>query len=115
MMHPDKKIARRFDLPGRSRAYTELVYSGDSGTREEIREKLMADQKVRMPGAQEYNVYFGDIHGHSNLSDGCPGVDEYFIGLRDRAKLDFGALVQNLDPQGYLRNNVLRKFFSEKE
>ena len=55
----------------------------------------MADQKVRMPGAPEYNVYFGDIHGHSNLSDGRPGVDEYFVGLRDRAKLDFGALVQN--------------------
>ena len=51
MIHPDKKLARRFDLPGRSRAYTELVCSGDSGTREEIREKLMADQKVRMPGA----------------------------------------------------------------
>lgn len=95
MIHPDKKLARRFDLPGRSRAYTELVYSGDSGTREEIREKLMADQKVRMPGAPEYNVYFGDIHGHSNLSDGRPDVDEYFIGLRDRAKLDFGALTDH--------------------
>ena len=34
MIYSDKKIARRFDLPGRSRAYTELVYSGDSGTRE---------------------------------------------------------------------------------
>lgn len=92
MIHPDKKLAKRFDLPSRSRAYNELVYSGDSGTREEIIEKLLEDQRKRMPGAPEYNVYFGDIHGHSNLSDGQPSVDEYFINLRDKAKLDFGAL-----------------------
>ena len=92
MIHPDKKLARRFDLPGRSRAYTELVYSGDSSTREEILEQIRAELDSRIPGAPEYNVYFGDLHGHSNFSDGGPSADEYFIGLRDRAKLDFGAL-----------------------
>ena len=92
MIHSDKKSARRFDLPRRSRAYTELVYSGDSGTKEEILGKIRADQESRMPEAPHYNVYFGELHGHSNLSDGKPDIDTYYKGLKYQAKLDFGAL-----------------------
>ena len=92
MIHPEKRLAKRMDHPARSRAHTEEVYSGESGTREEIVEKMREEEEARLPGLPEYKVYFGDLHGHSNLSDGKPGIDEYFIGLRDRAKLDFGAL-----------------------
>ena len=88
MNHPDRKLAKRFDMPGRASAFTDLVYSGEKGSWDDIR----ADQASRLPEPPAYNVYFGELHGHSNLSDGQPSIDDYFIGLRDRAGLDFGAL-----------------------
>ncbi len=88
MKHPDRKLAKRFDMPGRAAAFTDIVYSGTEGSWEQIRE----DQKNRMPETPVYQVFFGELHGHSNLSDGGPSIDEYFTGLRDRAGLDFGAL-----------------------
>ena len=88
MKHPERKLAKRFDMPGRAAAFTDLVYSGERGSWNEIR----ADQASRLPGKPEYNVYFGELHGHSNLSDGGPNIDDYFIRLRNLAGLDFGAL-----------------------
>ena len=88
MTHPDRKLAKRFDIPGRSAAFTDLVYGGTEGSWDKIRE----DQKSRMPEKPQYSVYFGELHGHTNLSDGGPSIDDYFTGLRDRAGLDFAAL-----------------------
>ena len=88
MNHPDRKLAKCYDMPGRSAAFTDIVYSGEDGSWN----KIAADQKSRLPAAPEYNVYFGDLHGHSNLSDGGPDIDTYYKNLRDLAKLDFGAL-----------------------
>ncbi len=88
MTHPDRKLAKRFDIPGRSAAFTDLVYGGTEGSWDKIRE----DQKRRMPEKPQYSVYFGELHGHTNLSDGGPSIDDYFTGLRDRAGLDFAAL-----------------------
>ena len=88
MKHPERKLAKRFDMPGRAAAFTDLVYAGERGSWDEIR----ADQASRLPGKPDYNVYFGELHGHSNLSDGGPNIDDYFVRLRDLAGLDFGAL-----------------------
>ncbi|MBQ4353530.1 MAG: DUF3604 domain-containing protein [Clostridia bacterium] len=88
MKHPERKLAKCFDMPGRSAAFTDIVYSGERGSWDKIRE----DQRNRLPGPPQYSVYFGDLHGHTNLSDGRPEIDDYFIGLRDRAELDFGAV-----------------------
>ena len=88
MTHPERKLAKRFDMSGRCAEFTDIVYSGESGTWE----KLNETQRRRMPDPPEYKVFFGDIHGHSNLSDGGPTPDQYYIGLRDNAGLDFGAL-----------------------
>lgn len=88
MIHPERKSAKRFDMPGRSAAFTDIVYSGTAGSWEKIRR----DQQSRLPEPPGYRVYFGELHGHTNLSDGSSTIDEYFIGLRDRAGLDFGAL-----------------------
>lgn len=88
MTHPERKQAKRFDMPGRAAFFTDTVYAGTAGTGEQIN----ADQRARLPGPPRYQVYFGDLHGHSNLSDGKPDIDTYFLGLRDRAGLDFGAL-----------------------
>ena len=40
----------------------------------------------------ELNLYWGDIHGHTNKSDGSGSVDEYYEYARDIAKLDICAI-----------------------
>ncbi len=37
----------------------------------------------------EYHVYWGDVHGHTGLSDGKGSVDDYFQYARDVSQLDF--------------------------
>jgi hypothetical protein len=39
--------------------------------------------------ARGYRVVWGDVHGHTALSDGKGTLDDYFTYARDRAKLDF--------------------------
>ncbi len=36
-----------------------------------------------------YHIAWGDVHGHTALSDGKGSLDDYFTYARDRAKLDF--------------------------
>lgn len=40
-------------------------------------------------GCAEYRVYWGDVHGHTKLSDGQGSPEEYFRYARDVARLDF--------------------------
>ena len=47
-----------------------------------------------------YQLFWGDIHGHSNLSDGVCSVDDYYIYARDVAGLDFTALTDHDAPWG---------------
>lgn len=88
MTHPERKAAKRFDMPGRAAAFTDLVYSGSEGSWDKIRK----DQAERLPPPPAYRVYYGELHGHSDLSDGGVSVDDYFTRLRDIAKVDFCAL-----------------------
>lgn len=88
MKHPERKLAKRFDYPGRRRGFTDVVYGGEQSTWNQLREW----EKQQLPAAPEYKVFFGDLHGHTRLSDGGPTVDEYYTRLRDEAKLDFAAL-----------------------
>ena len=37
----------------------------------------------------EYHTYWGDVHGHTSISDGKGSLDDYFTYARDVAKLDF--------------------------
>lgn len=39
--------------------------------------------------AAQRRIYWGDVHGHTALSDGKGSLDDYFIYARDVAKLDF--------------------------
>ena len=41
------------------------------------------------PSQAQYHVYWGDMHGHTTISDGKGSLDDYFIHARDDAKLDF--------------------------
>ena len=88
MTHPERKAAKRFDMPGRSAAFTDIVYSGTAGSWEKIRR----DQADRLPDPPAYRLYFGELHGHTNLSDGGVPIDDYFVRLRDLAGMDFCAL-----------------------
>lgn len=44
---------------------------------------------------QPLNIYYGDIHGHTWMSDGVGDVDEYYITKRDYYELDFAALTDH--------------------
>ncbi|MFH1268282.1 MAG: CehA/McbA family metallohydrolase [Planctomycetota bacterium] len=41
------------------------------------------------PALAEYNVYWGDVHGHTAISDGKGSLDDYFTHARDVSGLDF--------------------------
>lgn len=43
----------------------------------------------------ELNLYWGDLHGHSNVSDGLRSPDCYFTYARDVSGLDFCALTDH--------------------
>ncbi len=47
------------------------------------------------PACGQYHTYWGDVHGHSELSDGKGGPDDYFIHARDVARLDFAILTDH--------------------
>lgn len=91
---PDRKIARRYDTPYRSRDVTDIVYESAESEeeRKEIRKKFSTILQKAYPEKHGYNVYYGELHGHSCLSDGRPSPDEYYVHLRDTAKFDFGVL-----------------------
>lgn len=91
MNHPDKKKARGIDTPGRCRRFTDAVYSGE-GDAKALYQELIDAERSFYPNKPEYNVYFGEMHGHTNLSDGNPDIDSYFRHLRDEAKVDFAAI-----------------------
>ncbi|MBQ6824297.1 MAG: DUF3604 domain-containing protein [Clostridia bacterium] len=91
MNHPERKIARRFDLPYRCHGVTEVVYGGEAGSIE----KLKSAEEKHLPETPEYRVFYGEIHGHSSLSDGKTDPEEYYRQIRDEAKLDFAALTDH--------------------
>ncbi len=46
-------------------------------------------------GERRLNVYFGDIHGHSRLSDGTGTPEDYFRYARSVSRLDISALTDH--------------------
>lgn len=95
MINRQRKQSRRYDTPNRCNKFTSGVYSGACKNKEALKEEIFAAERAFYPGKSQYNVYFGDIHGHSNLSDGRPSADEYFRSIRDNDRLDFGALTDH--------------------
>lgn len=41
--------------------------------------------------SEKYNLYWGLLHGHTEMSDGAGSIDHYFHQLKNEARLDFGA------------------------
>ncbi len=95
MKNAERKKAKRFDLPLRSSGFTQVVYSGATENPWDYYNRLDEEKQKFMPEKSPYNIYFGELHGHSNLSDGMPDIDTYFLNVRDNAKLDFCALADH--------------------
>lgn len=95
MTHPDRKKAKRYDMPGRCRAFTDMVYSGANDDPKGLWDKIRDTQNDFDPPAPEYNAYIGEMHGHSRLSDGGIDPETYYPHLRDEVGLDFGALTDH--------------------
>ena len=95
MKHPDKYIAKRYDTPNRSRGFTDTVYSGESGDPSALWANMNAAQRSLDPPKPELIPLVGEMHGHTNLSDGSPDIDTYFRNIRDIAKLDFAVLTDH--------------------
>ena len=95
MKNVERKTAKRFDLPSRSIEFTKIVYGCKTEDGWAYYRKLNETVESFMPKDNPFNVYFGELHGHSNLSDGMPDVDTYFLNIRDNAKLDFCALADH--------------------
>jgi hypothetical protein len=65
---------------------------------------------IKVSNKSEINIYWGDIHGHSNFSDGAGFPKEYYSYAKNVAMLDFACLTDHdsyispwgNDPQPYL-------------
>ena len=91
MKHPDKYLAKRYDTPNRSAAFTDAVYcKADAASAD-----LNAAWRSLDPPAPELIPLVGEMHGHTNLSDGRPDIDTYFRNIRDLAGLDFAVLTDH--------------------
>ncbi len=44
---------------------------------------------------EEYSLYWGDLHGHSKLSDGLGSAKSYYLFGKEKAALDFCALTDH--------------------
>ncbi|WP_294386631.1 CehA/McbA family metallohydrolase [uncultured Clostridium sp.] len=55
-------------------------------------------------GEQESNLYFGQLHSHTNLSDGQGSIDEAYTYARDVANVDFVAVT---DHSNWFDNDTL--------
>ncbi len=91
MRHPDRKAARNIDIPGSCQAYTDVVFGGKGHTWAE----LFSIVDTYDPPAPAYQPLFGEMHGHSSLSDGTVDPDVYYTRLRDEVGLNFAVLTDH--------------------
>ena len=92
MNHPDKYKAKRFDTAGRCAEFTDIVYGEKYDDAKRLNAAMRASTRKFDPPAPELKVFVGEMHGHTNLSDGQPDIDTYFRNIRDIAGLDFTAI-----------------------
>lgn len=61
-------------------------------------------------GTEKFNLYFGQLHSHTNLSDGVGTPDEAFKYARDEAKADYVAITDHsnwFDDEKNLANETI--------
>ena len=57
----------------------------------EYNKKFSTSNPVICSKNEQYKLYWGMIHGHTEMSDGAGTIDYYFHQLKNEARLDFGA------------------------
>ena len=75
LFSPERRQARRFDTPYRSRPMTDQVFTEEELDGEERRLAFARfSETIRQfyPEPSKYRILFGELHGHSCLSDGGP-------------------------------------------
>jgi len=92
MNHPDKYTAKRFDTAGRCAEFTDIVYGETFDDADRLNAAMHASTRKFDPPAPTLKLFIGEMHGHTNLSDGRPDIDTYFRNIRDIARLDFAAI-----------------------
>jgi hypothetical protein len=60
-----------------------------------------SDPILCIPDNPEYNLYWGDLHGHSGISDGSGSPGEYYLYARHVSGMDVSALTDH-DAHGLL-------------
>lgn len=95
MNHPDKYKAKRFDTAGRCAEFTDIVYREELEDAAPLQAGMRASTRKFDPPASTLRPFVGEMHGHTNLSDGQPDIDTYFRNIRDIARLDFAALTDH--------------------
>ncbi len=77
-------------------------------------------EKIDFEPWGEWHFYFGDIHGHTSLSDGTGDVDEFYLMRRDVYAEDFAALTDHdsfvgntLSPSEWEEIKAITEHFNE--
>lgn len=95
------RLKIRIDKPGAHRLrFTSKQLSGRS-------EPIRVFDK-----APEFRLYFGDMHGHTRVSDGCGTPDEYYLFGRDEANLDCCALTDHWHNDWELMKRMAKKYYA---
>ena len=82
---------RIFTHPSRDLSLTRMVYHAKEGDFAQFSKMSSPDWHPDTG----LHLYWGDIHGHTELSDGRGSLDDYFGFARDEAKLDFCAVTDH--------------------
>lgn len=95
----DPEVAEPVLAPGSfpsSPQFAERVYPGSASVRRSLR-----------VGAQVYNLYNGDLHGHLLMDDGHTGTpDQFFTFARERRGLDFAAYTPHTESHKFLISEI---------
>lgn len=84
---------RTFTHYSRDADRTQLTYHGGIGTDSaEVFARICARPDVP---PSPYRIFWGEIHGHTEISDGVGTLDDYFTAARDIARLDFCAVTDH--------------------
>jgi len=91
--HPEARAAKRIDVTNRLAEGTRFVYRDAGKGTEEERALFREAFRIQPCPPTERQIFFGEMHGHSVLSDGSADPDEYFRSLTQR--VDFCALTDH--------------------
>jgi hypothetical protein len=80
--------------------------------RAESDDGLIGESNPMLVGSDVQNIFWGDFHGHTSLSDGTGTVEDYFLYARDVSALDVVAITDH-DHWGVLQLDQHPEFWEE--